>query len=30
MVQFYETYSSQGFNEIVHHYDMQYYQSKSD
>ena len=30
MVQFYETYSSQGFNEIVHHYGMQYYLSKSD
>ena len=30
MVQFYETYSSQGFNEIVHHYGMQHYQSKSD
>ena len=30
MVQFYETYSSQGFNEIVHHYGMQHYLSKSD
>lgn len=30
MVQFYETYSSQGFNEIVNHYGMQQYQSKSD
>ena len=30
MVQFYETYSSQGFNEIVHHYGMQHYMSKSD
>lgn len=30
MVQFYETYSSQGFNEIVRHYSMQQYQSKSD
>lgn len=25
-----ETYSSQGFNEIVNHYGMQQYQSKSD
>lgn len=30
MVQFYETYSSQGFNEIVRHYSMQQYLSKSD
>ena len=30
MVQFYETYSSQGFNEIVHHYGMQHYLSKTD
>jgi len=30
MVQFYETYSSQGFNEIVHHYGMQHYLSKAD
>ena len=30
MVQFYETYSSQGFNEIVHHYGMQHYLSQSD
>ena len=28
MVQFYETYSSQGFNEIVHHYGMQHYLSE--
>ena len=26
----YETYSSQGFNEIVRHYGMQHYLSKSD
>ena len=30
MVQFYETYSSQGFNEIVHHYGMQHYLSNTD
>ena len=30
MVQFYETYSSQGFNEIVRHNSMQQYLSKSD
>ncbi len=30
MVQFYETYSSQGFNEIVHHYGMQHYLSTSN
>ena len=30
MVQFYETYSSQGFNEIVRHYGMQHYLLKSD
>jgi hypothetical protein len=30
MVQFYETYSTQGFKEIVHHYGMQHYLSKSD
>ena len=30
MVQFYETYSSQGFNEIVHHYGMLHYLSKSN
>ena len=29
MVQFYETYSSQDFNEIVHHYGMQHHLSKS-
>jgi predicted nuclease of restriction endonuclease-like (RecB) superfamily len=30
MVQFYEPYSSQDFNKIVHHYGMQHYLSKSD
>ena len=30
MVQFYETYSSQGFKDIVRHYGMQHYMSKSD
>lgn len=30
MVQFYETYSSKSFNEMVNHYGMQHYPSKSD